>query len=164
MKSFLFGLVAALIVFYLGTPLFIFMHELGHAAVPLLEGEHVKIFLGSMSGVSIEIGRLEIILGEIARAPYFGFTEWTSNSLASQIGGPLISLLMILLVGFATYTVRKQSAILRQVGTAALIAVVLQFVFTTIPMKYPEWFGHYAGMESDGLKALCLFPGVRLGC
>ena len=129
-------LLQFVLILFVIWPLLTLWHELGHALVPLWAGRSpVRIRLGTgRLGCTVQFGRLGL---RIAPVPLgFGWCEWTPPAdrawaMAAHLLGPCAS---------------------------AAIAL-MQCLCTAVPMRYPRWFGAYAGQPSDGLRAWTLATG-----
>jgi hypothetical protein len=78
-----------------------------------------------------------------------------SQTILISLAGPLVSLsiglLFFLLPSADIYYLNE----LRLLFVSCALS---QFVFTIIPIRYPQWFGGYKGMPSDGLR---VWRGIR---
>lgn len=135
-------------------PVLTLIHEFGHAVVPLLKGQDVKIGVGSRQVINFQVGKLAIEFGLFS--PWIGFTKYKESvSVMAHAGGPLFSLLLgaaLLLFGFKGTTGNTSAFLFASAGWC-----LFQFVFTAIPFIYPSWLGYEQGMSSDGYKILEAF-------
>lgn len=154
------------LLYLLATPLVILVHELGHAAVPLLRTrEPVRVDVGpgfSRPLFQVRMGRLTVVV----RRLFFwgGFCHWEVRLTPRQhfwavAGGPLASLLMLALGAAALLGIRTET-----VWLVAQIFMILSFgqlLITLWPMKYPAWLLGYTQTDSDGAQLLRLWPRLR---
>lgn len=140
-----------------------FLHELGHALAGLIfTKEDVNILLGRTRSKrklrKLGLGRLKINFNGFD--PLTGFA-WLDESKLTKFqklmfyaGGPLVSLMLGLAFCLASKTMAHQvtSRIFQIFGTWLL----MQFLFTAIPVEYPAWFAGYGGHRSDGLTIVSL--------
>lgn len=143
--------ILLIVVFVLG-PLLTFLHELGHAAIPLINGANVKIVMGidSFNVFSIIIGSLEVVWNNTF-VPWAGYTRFDDNSIFSYILGPLTSLLFF--VFLRSFVSRKMKCgFWLRILTSAAYWCFFQGLFTLVPFKYPLWLKGYENFSSDGLK------------
>ena len=137
----------------------LYFHEFGHAIFAIIfTKQEVKIrFGGILDKKIIKLGRLLIFLNGFN--PSYGVVYWNAKSLSKYknalicLGGPLFSLLLSLMIlyflKYNTYEYINQNMI-----KVLFISSVWQFIITIIPIKYPKFWGGYAGFNSDGLSAL----------
>lgn len=156
------SIIDFLIVYLLILPFSTFLHELGHALPTLkLTDKRATIYLGSVichDCPRLQFKHLEIVWGYNLHpmSPLVGRvnTDWSVISPQHQLriiaGGPLVSLLIVIIAGIFAYLARHTTSgnIAQFVAEAALI----QFILTAIPMTYPNWMRGYAGLPSDGKR------------
>lgn len=147
--------ILLIVVFVLG-PLLTFLHELGHAAIPLINGANVKIVMGidSFNVFSIIIGSLEVVWNNTF-LPWTGYTRFDDNSIFSYILGPLVSLSMFLFFKYFLAS-RVKSDFLQRLINSVAYWCFFQGLFTLVPFKYPLWLKGYENFSSDGLKFINL--------
>lgn len=79
-------------IFFLA-PLWTLVHELGHAIIPMLNREKVKISIGQTSILNFEIKNFSLNIGKLK--PWIGYTSWSGESTIGRLAlGPLMSLLL----------------------------------------------------------------------
>ena len=153
----------ALVTWVLPMPLTL-LHELGHA-LPLLafSRDLVVVKVGGSPRRKLSLGRLllEVRLLNRRRWGWFGNVEAPDAEPLSRgrmlivlDGGPLVSALLLTAFLVAAALVPWQPVL---VVWAGVIAVAWQLLVTAIPMRYPRWFGPYAGRVSDGYRISHLF-------
>lgn len=160
--------VVYFLVFWIVTaPVLTFIHELGHAFPALLATDKgVVIDLGTPNTPShiASLGRLQVKfrLG----STMFGFVHAHVSEMSRvqkaifYFGGPTASIGVAAATGIAVYGFGDQIGYLKSPLASACYAAILQVLLTVIPIRYPKWWGSYAGMESDGLRLVKLL-GVR---
>lgn len=140
-------------------PICILMHEIGHGlGVVSFSKYNPHIYLGRRNKDNKEnfrIGRLHFHI----HWSYIGFAEWKGDlskrqSIAALAGGPLMSLLLVMLTATIAVSV-PFSDISRFFWLVSQFNMVL-FLVTIIPITYPRWMGAYSGHPSDGLQLLRL--------
>ena len=148
-----FNFLAILVIVQLAT----LFHELGHALAGLIfTKEDVNILLGRRRSKrklrKLELGRLVINFNGID--PLTGFS-WLDESrltkfqrLVFYAGGPLVSLLM----GIIFYLIGRNidHQVVSRIAQLFSSWLLVQFLFTAIPLEYPAWFAGYGGQSSDG--------------
>lgn len=149
--------IIVLLFFLAIAPALTLLHELGHAAIPVLKGQNTSIEVGHLRFIKLSFRNLSIEVGFLK--PWIGFTRWQDNSVLPLIGGPLVSIILaILFISIGT----KESSIF---GSRLLFACAgwcfFQFVFTILPMTYPIWFGYGQDVASDGKQILEAILGRR---
>jgi hypothetical protein len=156
-------LLMLLIIFPLGT----LLHELGHAIPALRYGaQDVKVILGSSDyeGHNIvfrrQFGRLELILA--SWFPLWIGSAQTSSTLPLKqrvqvlLGGPFVSLLLVVIVAPLAYVTRGESELVRALLQYTAAFEILSFIATALPIRYPRWWYGYAGHTSDMWKVIHL--------
>jgi len=89
-----------------------------------------------------------------------GFSYWEAEAPEQHwtfLAGPLVSLVLGIIFSIITFLSRSHThtfSILYYVWQVAAICAFAQFALTLIPIRYPSWFGQYAGLPSDGYKLL----------
>ena len=148
-----FNFLAILVIVQLAT----LFHELGHALAGLIfTKEDVNILLGRRRSKrklrKLVLGRLVINFNGID--PLTGFS-WLDESrltkfqrLVFYAGGPLVSLLM----GLTFYLIGRNidHQVMSRIAQLFSSWLLVQFLFTAIPLEYPAWFAGYGGQSSDG--------------
>jgi hypothetical protein len=154
-------LAYVLVTWILPVPLTL-LHELGHA-LPLLAFSRGRVIVrvGRQPARPVPIGRLELLVRWLnsPRWGWFGFVEGEGEEpsrgrrVAILAGGPLVSAVVLLaLVAGAAYVPWPASILI----WVPALAVAWQLFVTAVPMRYPRWFGPYAGRVSDGYRILRL--------
>lgn len=135
------------------------MHEVGHGLAMTLSSEGLAhVHLGNKKDQNkrtFNIGRLHFHL----KWSLFGLCSFEGKITKKQnilalIGGPLMSLILLLTFRFLSLTLQKGPLQLFAANTAMYNGVI--FLSTALPVKYPRWMGLYSSMESDGLQILYL--------
>ena len=154
-------LALGLVTWVLPVPLTL-LHELGHA-LPALAVSHepVAVRVGWQPNRTVSLGRLKLHFRLLNRPKWgwFGYFEvkWEClerwQAVAVTAGGPVVSVLVLAALLTGTALIRWPAVIL--IWTTAL-AVAWQVLVTAIPMRYPGWFGPYAGWTSDGYRIVRL--------
>ena len=140
------------------------LHELGHA-LPLLPFSRGRVIVrvGRQPARPVSIARLELRVRWLngPRWGWFGFVEGEGEEpelsrarrLAILAGGPLVSAIVLVALVATTAVVPWPASILIWVPA---LAGAWQLFVTALPMRYPRWFGPYAGRDSDGYRILRL--------
>jgi hypothetical protein len=141
-----------------GVP-FTLLHELGHALAALALGvRRVIVTVGHPPAWALELGRLElrIRLFNRPRWAWFGTIESPNDdelsrgrAIAFLAAGPAASTAALIGLLVAAALVPWPPVLLVWVTA---VAVAWQLLVTAIPMRYPNWFGPYAGRVSDGYR------------
>ena len=157
-------LAYGLVTWILPVPLTL-LHELGHA-LPLLAFSRGRVIVrvGREPARSVSILRLELRVRWLnsPRWGWFGFVEGEDGELslsrtrrlAILAGGPLVSAIVLVALVAPTAVVSWPASILLWVPA---LAVAWELLVTAAPMRYPGWFGPYAGRVSDGYRIVALF-------
>lgn len=145
-------LLFALSFFFVIAPIMTLLHEAGHALIPLLSQEPVRVFVGCVQGTGLKVANLEI--GYCSPwTPWVGYTTWGGVSgVLHSLLGPIFSFLiasLFLLIRSRLRNRNQRSLLLACAGWA-----FFQFVFTVLPLNYLPMFGYPAGTASDGKIAL----------
>ncbi|HCI82629.1 MAG TPA: hypothetical protein DHW02_23385 [Ktedonobacter sp.] len=154
-------------------PLETLFHELGHAIVNRVQTHQpVHVYLGlippydQLGDSTLRPHRTWVVtLWHITfyLQPFsgpVGFTYWEAEApdqIWTYLTGPLVSLLLGIILSVITYLSRSHThsfSIVYYIWQVAAICAFAQFALSLIPMRYPSWFGHYAGLPSDGYKLL----------
>jgi hypothetical protein len=134
-----------LIFIFLIAPILTSFHELGHAAIPLLKGEVVKISVGENFIFKFQIQNLNVEFGLLK--PWIGYATWPNEGTILQLLlGPLVSL--IFGTGFFILSLRVGE--FKSLFMACAGWCLFQFLFTIIPMNYPTFLGYGHAQQSDG--------------
>jgi hypothetical protein len=155
-------LAYGLITWILPVPLTL-LHELGHALPMLvLTPDRVVVRVGHQPARPVVAGALELRVRWLnsPRWAWFGYVEGEGGDdpsrarrIAILAGGPLVSALVLAALLMLAAFVPWPATIL--VWLPAL-AVAWQLFVTAVPMRYPRWFGPYAGRVSDGYRIVRL--------
>jgi hypothetical protein len=129
--------------------------------LPLLAFSRGRVIVrvGRQPARSVSIARLELRVRWLnnPRWGWFGFVEGEGEEpsrgrrLAILAGGPLVSAIVLGALVAAAAVVAWPASILVWVP---VLAVAWQLFVTAVPMRYPRWFGPYAGRVSDGYRIL----------
>lgn len=142
-------------------PALTLLHELGHAIVPLVAGkEPVAIQLGKRRvRYQVRVGRLEF---DVDPLPFsYGWCTWQTElrrpalALAYALG-PAFSLCALVALSLAA---KSTVGFPHHLLVASCCLAAMQFAATACPVRYPAWFGPYAGSKSDGLHILRVLRG-----
>lgn len=146
------------LLFIIGIPLTVLLHELGHGLGLLLstKDEVAMVYLGDLTESNKEtfrIGRIHFHLSW-GFAGYCFYSDKSGEFTKLQwvifmLGGPLISLVLCLILISTLYLYQPDGS-LKSIILWFVIANFTQFLFTIIPVKYPAWYGAYADRPSDG--------------
>jgi hypothetical protein len=149
------------------------LHELGHAIVNRAQTHQpVHIYLGfippqeQLGDSTLRPRRTWVVTLRgitLYLQPFsgpIGYTHWeveAPDPLWTLLTGPLVSLLLGIVFSIITILSRSHThtfSILYYVWQVAAICAFAQFLLTLLPLRYPSWFGPYAGMYSDGYQLL----------
>jgi membrane-associated protease RseP (regulator of RpoE activity) len=144
----------------LGVPITL-LHELGHALTALALGvRRVTVQVGRAPTRRWSAERLElrIRLLNSPRWAWFGTIEApgdvsTRRAIAITAAGPIVTAAVLASLLLAAALLPWPPVIVVWVVVAA---VAWQLLVTAIPMRYPRWFGPYAGRVSDGYRIVRL--------
>jgi len=157
MKERLLSILIILTVAFILGPIFTFLHELGHALVPILNGANVRIVMGveSFNLFSFSVGSLEVIWNNTF-LPWVGYTLFDESTSVAYILGPLTSLSLFLFLRFVI-TKKLENDFVVRICFSGSYWCLIQGVLTLIPLKYPTWLTGYESFTSDGMKFLNSF-------
>jgi len=132
-------------------PLFTLIHELGHAFLPILNGEMVMVRVGEDSIITLKVKNLSISFG--LSKPWVGYASWNGeNKISYLLLGPLTSLISgLAFIGLGISSNRLTALLFSCAGFC-----LFQFLFTIAPMTYPDWLGYGRDQLSDGRQILNL--------
>jgi hypothetical protein len=149
-------------VWVLAVPLTL-LHELGHALTALALGvRRVIVRVGWQPTRAWALGRLELRIRFVNRQSWawFGTIETPDEddvsrgrAIAVLAAGPAVSAVVLAGLLAATALVPWPAVILVWV---VAVSVAWQLIATAVPMRYPRWFGPYAGRVSDGYRIVRL--------
>jgi hypothetical protein len=154
-------LAYGLVTWILPVPLTL-LHELGHALpMVVLTRDRVIVRVGHQPARPVVAGSLDLRVRWLnsPRWSWFGYVEGEGDEpsrarrIAILAGGPLVSALVLAALVVLAAFVPWPATILVWVPA---LAVAWQFFVTAVPMRYPRWFGPYAGRVSDGYRILRL--------
>lgn len=164
------GWVAFLLVLFFIYPLVVLLHELGHAIAALaLASGPVTIKMGDWRREHPlfvrRVGRLTL--------QWYRLPGWSGRCSADDIGdasvvgrivfylgGPLVSLLTAIAAYLVMFNLESGGflwAVFQTIGNFALATLLL----TIVPMRYPAWWGPYAGSRSDGANIMAQIRRMR---
>lgn len=157
------SLLTFLLFIALILPFTTFVHELGHALVAThLLKVPVEIKLGTtFNRKGLTLGRIHIniqlLSGWVGFFNYKAPTKKVSKSkqILIFLAGPLFSILLSS-VCFTFLTYINVPMILNNLLKFIMHASLAQFLITIIPFKYPDFFGSYSGLSSDGYQIVKL--------
>ncbi|WP_128893743.1 hypothetical protein [Longirhabdus pacifica] len=155
-----------LIIYFVMLPLFLVLHELGHA-IPLYKVSYGKMLIEigfpirnwnkywkvRLLGIDYHINPTCFIIPNQGIIYVKNWDVLSKKQKAfSAIGGPLVSIAifvsccLLLFLPIPTY--------IKQLATGSAIAILPQIIFTAVPMVYTErFFGKgYASLPSDGMR------------
>ena len=139
-------------VFYFAVaPLLTFIHELGHAIIPLLKGEQVIIRVGGYVGSSFSLGVLSIAYSPWM--PWLGHTDWSGETEIMRLAlGPMTSLAIAVLIFFLIR--KKKRPTYGLLFMVSLCWVIAAFLVTAYPVAYPSFLINSPEGVSDGKQIL----------
>ncbi|MDW1578222.1 hypothetical protein R7M92_20870 [Vibrio sp. Vb2880] len=150
------NLIGLVLGFVLVMPLVVLLHELGHAAPQLMTGHSVEIRLGSGSNAKeFRVGKLKLLITPLSmNVGFASIKRDVSKNLqaVSLLMGPVVSL--ILCIGLYLLSRYELPHLAQYLVNFGLYFSLFQFLFTSIPIYYPSYFGAYEGMPSDGRQVL----------
>jgi hypothetical protein len=140
----------------IGVPLTL-LHELGHAMTALALGvRRVIVSVGRPPRRALSLGRLELRIRLLNRPrwSWFGTIEASDDlsrpkAIAVLAAGPLVTGAVLATLFVAAALVPWPPVLL---VWAVAAAVAWELLVTAIPIRYPRWFGPYAGRVSDGYR------------
>lgn len=147
----------ALAWFIIG-PLVTLIHEMGHAVAALALGrEPVSVRVGpAPARLRLSVGRLRLLLG--LRGGFYGFYEYDDRGLSRAArsiviaAGPLASLVLATLCFAVAVGLGGGARWASTPVSIAAMAAIVQGVITALPLRYPKFWGEYAGLSSDGAR------------
>jgi hypothetical protein len=146
-----------LIFYFIAAPTLTLFHEVGHAVLPLINGDKVQVEIGDTKILSVKIKNLTIIYGNPMK-PWIGYTRWDKyKGKMAILLGPIFSLLVAISLLFFIFKTKghkstKEFPSLNSFLFAIIGYAFCQFLFTTIPITYPKSIGYPIGTTSDGKK------------
>lgn len=144
-----------LLIFLLGIPLSVLLHEVGHAlGVILFTKKEAHVYLGPANDKNNENFRIGRIHFHIIWA-HSGFCFVKNEGDLSRFsnimysaGGPIVSLLLVVISHLVTINPTNFS--INNFFTGLFYANLAMFIFTILPIAYPNWLKPYVGRYSDG--------------
>ncbi|WP_211654921.1 hypothetical protein [Planococcus alpniumensis] len=152
-------MLSFLLIFLLGIPLSVLLHEIGHAlGVILFTKQEAHVYLGPANDKNNEnfrIGRIHFHI--IWANSGFCFVKNESDfsrfsNIMYSAGGPIVSLLLAGISHLVTTSLTNFS--ITNFFTGVFYANLSMFIFTILPITYPNWLKPYAGRYSDGYHIL----------
>jgi hypothetical protein len=158
METFGWALAAYAATWAFGVPLTL-LHELGHALTALALGaRRVTVNVGRPPARAVALGRLELRIRLLNRPrwAWFGTIDTPegdevsrARAIAVLAAGPIVSTVVLSALLVTAALVPWPPVLVVWVVAAA---VAWQLLVTALPMRYPSWFGPYAGRVSDGYR------------
>jgi hypothetical protein len=154
------GIAAGVAAYVLVGPFLTLAHELGHALVGVaLTDEEVNAVVGGNAGVEAVGERLRVVFHPAAfRTPWYGVCWFDGDvtlpartQVAFSLAGPAVT--AALAVGLFAAVPLVDWWVVRAGLVGLLSSQVVVLAVTLFPVRYPSWWGGYAGLESDGLQA-----------
>jgi hypothetical protein len=146
----------AFVVCFVGLPALLLVHELGHAAVVLLlTRQRVVVRLGRPPALlRVACGRLEFQLRPLDGSGFYHILGWQRTTPRQRawaaLGGPAATLLVMATAGSLAALGRPSPGPAYFLSSGIAFLALLQLVLTVPPLRYPRWWGDYAGTNSDG--------------
>lgn len=148
-------------VIFIATPVLVLAHELGHA-VPMLMFTTQSIIIEIVNWqpredklFAVNIGRLQInwwvLPGWAGRCRSNSDALPPLARLLISIGGPFTSFGLWIIFAVGAYLV---DGYLEAFLVGCAFHTFITLLITTVPWRYPSWFGIFSGSLSDGAKAL----------
>lgn len=152
-------MITFLLIFLLGIPLSVLVHEVGHAlGIILFTKKEAHVYLGPANDKNNENFRIGRIHFHIIWA-HSGFCFVKNESDLSRFsnimfsaGGPIASLLLVIISYLITTDITHYGT--KNFFIGILYANLSLFIFTSIPITYPNWLKPYVGRYSDGYHIL----------
>ena len=153
------AIALAVLLYALVEPLALLVHELAHAAAVLAftDGD-AAVVVGSDDGWQWQRGRLSVTVDPTtAAALWYGvfrcetLPDRTWQAVAVPLAGPAATLGVFLGV---TALITVSAGVVQFVLYALFWAELTRLIATLVPVQYPSWWGQYAGMPSDGRRAM----------
>jgi len=152
--------------YVIGLPISVLLHEVGHAiGGTVFSKEKTHVYLGPFNDDNKEnfrIGRLHFHI----KWAYFGFCAVENRKYFSKFnnvmflaGGPVVSLVVSVAAFLVSSDLTHDGA--KTFLQGIFYANLSLFIFTSIPVIYPNWLKPYAGRPSDGYQILSVFKAVK---
>ncbi|WP_367989523.1 hypothetical protein AB2S62_20015 [Vibrio sp. NTOU-M3] len=145
------SLVGLALGFLLVMPLAVLLHELGHVTPQLMAGHSAEIRLGSEKGSKeFRLGKLKLLVVPFSMNVGFASIKRDVSKnlqILSLLMGPVVSL--ILCAGLYLISRHELPYLTQYLVSFGMYFSLIQFLFTSIPIYYPSYFGAYEGMPSD---------------
>ncbi len=154
-------MVSFFLFYLIGIPVSVLLHEVGHAmGVIIFTKEKPHVYLGSANDSNkknFQIGRIQFYMNWAC----FGFCAVKNKTNFSKlqnimvlIGGPIVSLVLFVTAYLAKAEVTHFET--KNFLNGIIYCNLFMFIFTIIPIRYPNWWKPYAGLPSDGYQILML--------
>lgn len=149
-------MIGLLLVLFIIGPLSTLLHEVGHGVAALLVTKRpIHIYLGRMTESNREnfnFGRLHF---HLQWSVGVGYTYWGTGLSKQQrmfsiAGGPMMSLLLIILFGLLSSV--SEQVLMQQLFSVAMTFNIIQFVVSILPIYYPAFLIGRKNVPSDGLQ------------
>ncbi|MGE7622035.1 hypothetical protein ACQKMD_02920 [Viridibacillus sp. NPDC096237] len=157
-------MISFILVYLIGIPVSVLLHEVGHAiGFTLFSKGKSYVYLGASNDKNKQNFRIGSINFHVKWA-YFGFCSVKNRNTLSRFqnimfmaGGPIVSFLLFVGAYLTSLEVTyyETNNFLNGITYFNLIL----FIFTSIPIIYPKWLKPYAGLPSDGYQILTLIKG-----
>lgn len=148
-----------LLIFLLGIPLSVLLHEVGHAlGATLSTKKEAYVYLGPANSKNTEnfrIGRIHFHIIWAHSGICFVKNEKDLSRLSNimfSAGGPIVSLLLAISSYVVTTNLTNYS--INNFFTGIFYANLAMFIFTIVPIVYPNRLKPYVGHYSDGYHIL----------
>lgn len=152
-------MISFLLFYLIGIPASVLIHEIGHAVGALLfSKEKVHVYLGpgdASNKENFRIGRMHFHI----KLAYYGFCAVKNRNDFTKAGyviflagGPLFTLLLVIAASLVSAELTHFGA--KNFLNGIFFANFTLFIFTSIPVIYPNWLKPYAGRPSDGYQIL----------
>ena len=142
-------IMSVLIFVFFLAPTLTALHELGHAIEPVLKDETVNINLGQNPFLGFQVKNINFEIG--LSKPWVGYTSWSGeDTFLRLLLGPLASFALGLLFVYMAYRLDISRGLLLACAGWCLF----QFLFTIIPISYPDFLGYTKDQQSDGRQVV----------
>ncbi|MFN8444991.1 MAG: hypothetical protein U0175_29665 [Caldilineaceae bacterium] len=154
-------IISILLWLFIGFPVCLVLHEMGHALMILLLTKQRVTFQFGVRGTQREIrlGRLTIHF-YFEPGTFLGCRYHLEDVAALSkrqifwitVGGPLASLLLAILCSVLWFTTNNIDT-----WRGLVVINLIAFLYSSIPGYYAKWMGAQAGIANDGLQVVQLF-------
>lgn len=152
-------MISFLLFYLIGIPASVLIHEVGHALGALISSkEEAHVYLGPAQESNKEdfrIGRMHVHI----QLAYYGFCIVSNKGDFTKVrnvlflaGGPLFTLLLAIAAPFISTELTHSG--IKNFLNGIFFANFTMFIFTSVPVIYPNWLKPYAGRPSDGYQLL----------